>query len=107
MRRTLYAIASLAIISIVACNKKDEDIDNVPDKGGIRFINRSADLYDIYLDEFHYGELYGDDTSIYYKIITGTHRVMARQKANIIDTPKLRQQIIIIYKDSVSTFIFP
>jgi hypothetical protein len=110
MRRTLYAIAALALIITSACNKNDEDIDKVPDRGSIRFKNASptrAELYRIYLNDFRYGELYGGDSATFTDITAGTHRVRAEQIGGVTDTPKLRQQIIIVRKDSVVTFRFP
>ena len=107
MRRTLYAIATLALITSAACNKEDEDINNVPDKGSIRYINTSADRYNIYLDGFPYGSLYGDDTAIYPKIVVGSHQVRAEQVENISGAPVLRQKTVVVQKDSTATFIFP
>ena len=107
MRRTLYAIAALALIITAACNKEHEDINNVPDKGTIRFINKSADLYDFYLDDARFGNLYGDDTAIVNSVGTGSHRVKAIQAANIVGAPTLRELVVIVKKDSVVTFTFP
>jgi hypothetical protein len=107
MRRTLYAIATLALITSAACNKEDEDIDNVPDKGTVRFINTSADRYNIYLDGHLYGNLYGDDTAIFPKIDAGSHPVRAEQIEPIPPAPVLRQKTIVVQKDSTATFIFP
>lgn len=106
MRRTLYAIAALALITAVSCNK-DEDIDNVPDKGAVRFVNRSgSEHYDIYLDDYKYGNLYGDDSAFYPNITAGIHRVKAQQ-IDVVGTGKLFQQQVWIQKDSVYTFQFP
>ena len=109
MRRTLFAIAALALI-FSACNKKDEDINNVPDKGALRFKNTSgtrADLFRIYLDDFKYGELFGGDSATFPNITAGSHRVKAEQIGNITDSARLRQQVIIVRKDSVAIFSFP
>ena len=108
MRRTLYAIAALALIISASCNKNaDEDINNVPDRGSLRFKNTSADQYRIYLDDFVYGSLYGGDSATYPDITAGSHRVKAEQIANIVGTPTLKQQVIIVRKDSVAVFSFP
>ncbi len=107
MRRILYAIAALILFTAVACNKKDEDIDNVPDKGSIRFINVSDDQYNIYLDDFLYGNLYGHDSATFPEIVTGAHRVKAEQIGNVVGTPILRQQLLIVDKDTVVSFTFP
>lgn len=106
MRRTLFAIAGLALVTLAACTK-EEDIDKIPDRGSVRYINRSANLYRIFLDDQPYGELYGDDTALYPKVIIGAHRVKALQIADIVDTPKLRQETVVVQKDSVATFVFP
>jgi len=107
MRRTLYAIAALALITSAACNKKDEDINNVPDKGAIRFINASTvDRYNIYLDDYLFGNLFADDTAFFPDIVIGAHRVKAEQ-IDVFGTPILRQQVVTVQKDSVATFIFP
>ena len=102
-----YAIAALALITSAACNKKDEDINNVPDKGAIRFINAStADRYNIYLDDYLFGNLFADDTAYFPNIVIGSHRVKAQQ-IDVTSTPILRQRVVIVQKDSVSNFIFP
>jgi hypothetical protein len=108
MRRILYAIAALAVFTATSCNKEDEDINNVPDKGAIRFVNTSSDLYDIYLDDFKYGNLYGGDSSFYPNIVIGSHKVKAIQVGNVgSGTPILKQQVVIVEKDSVAVFRFP
>ncbi len=110
MTKTLLAAAILAIIGISACKKDDVD-PSVPsyyvDKGSIKFQNNSGDLYDIYYDDYHYGDIYGGDTAVYPKIPVGAHRVKAVQKEHINGTAILKQQTIIVYKDSVTTFAFP
>lgn len=106
MRRTLYAIATLALITSAACNKEDEDINNVPDKGSVRFINTSGDRYNIYLDDFLYGNLYKYDSATFPNIVVGSHRVKAEQ-IEAVGTPVVRQQVIIVQKDSIAKFIFP
>jgi hypothetical protein len=110
MSKTLLAAAILAIIGISACKKEDVD-PTVPnyyvDKGYIKFQNNSPDLYDIYLDDAHYGDIYGGDTAVYPRIPIGGHRVKAVQKEHVNGTAILRQQTIIVYKDSVTTFAFP
>jgi hypothetical protein len=107
MRKTLYAISALAIITAVSCTKKDEDINNVPDKGFVRFINASSsDRYNIYLDDFLYGNLYGDDTATFPNITTGAHTVKAQQ-IDVVGQGTLRQQQIYVNKDSTTTFVFP
>ncbi len=110
MTKTLLAAAILAIIGISACKKDDVD-PSVPsyyvDKGYIKFQNNSKDLYDIYLDDARYGNIYGGDTARYPKIPVGGHRVKAIQTEHISGTAKLFQQTIIVYKDSVTTFAFP
>ena len=109
MRRTLFAIAALALL-FTACNKTDEDINNVPDKGIVRFKNTSgtrADLYRIFLDDFKYGELFGGDSASFPNITAGSHRVKAEQIGNVVGTAKLLQQVIIVRKDSVAIFSFP
>lgn len=104
MRRTLYAFVALALFTAVSC-KKDDDINDVPDKGAVRYINVSGDHYEIFLDGYSYGSMYGYDTSFYPNISTGAHFVKAQQ----LDVPNgiLRQQQIFVNKDSVTTFIFP
>ena len=103
-------MALLAVIGMGAC-KKDDDDPSVPstlvDKGSIKFKNNSGDLYDIYVDDARYGQLYGGASSTYPNITIGDHRVKAVQIEHINGTPTLRQQIVIVYKDSVTTFAFP
>jgi hypothetical protein len=111
MSKTLLAAMLLAIVGLSACKQNDADDSPVPSnyvkKGSIKFQNNSGDVYDIYLDDARYGNLYGGTSSTYPNIPIGDHRVKAVQTSNISGTPKLRQQIIIVYKDSVSTFAFP
>lgn len=110
MSKTLLVAALLAIISLGACNKDDVDPaipNSFVDKGTIRFQNNSGDLYDIYLDDARYGSLYGHATSDYPKIPVGDHRVKAVQTEHISGTATLRQQIVVVYKDTVTTFSFP
>jgi hypothetical protein len=64
-------------------------------------------LYDIYLDDAYYGNLYGGDTVLFPNISTGSHRVRARQIEHISVTPKERAVVVIVYKDSTTTFVFP
>lgn len=108
MRRVLYAVAALSLFA-VSCNKEDEIMDkvNVPDRGEIRFINISTDLYDYYLNETKMGNIYGNDTIFVRNIAVGAHRVKAIQTSNIGTSPQLRQEQVVVYKDSVTTFIFP
>ncbi len=112
MSKTILAAALLAIIGLSAC-KKDDDVDtgkptNYIEKGALRYINKSADLYDIYLDDARYGNLYGDDTATYPNITEGFHRVKVVQIEHVQDSkPILRQQNIIVVRDTVVTFVFP
>ncbi len=80
---------------------------DVPDRGQVRFINISPDLYDFYLDNNKMGNIYGNDTVVIPNVQTGSRLVKAIQTSNINGTALLRQQTLIVYKDSVSTFIFP
>src|SRR5690349_16674827 len=98
MRRTLYTIAALVLITVTACNKEDEDIENVPDKGAIRFKNTSNDLYDFYLDGVKFGNMYGHDAITFPSIVVGSHLVKAVQAANIVGGPVVRQQVVIVKK---------
>ncbi len=111
MSKTLLAAALLAVIGFGACKKDDTDDTGKPsnfiEKGSLRYINKSSDLYDIYLDDARYGNLYGDDTATYPGISTGFHRVKALQIEHVSGTPTVRQQNIYVIKDSVVTFIFP
>lgn len=110
MSKYLLVAGLLAILGFGAC-KKDEVDPNVPshfkDKGHLKFQNNSADLYDIYLDDARYGNLYGGDTTVYKNIPIGVHRVKAIQIEQVSGSPILRQQNITIYKDSTVTFAFP
>jgi hypothetical protein len=105
MKRTLFA-AAIALISLAGC-KKDEVIDKIPDVGTILYINTSLDEYDFYLDDQKFGYLYGGDSARYTGVTTGAHRVKAIQKANIVLTPTIKQQVVIVVKDSVVNFVFP
>jgi hypothetical protein len=110
MNKILLAVALLFTIGFTAC--KPEDVDpNVPSafqyKGAIKYQNNSADLYDIYLDDALYGNLYGGDTARYPNIPVGIHRVKALQKEHISGTPILRQLQLNVYRDSTVTFSFP
>ncbi len=111
MSKTLLAAALLAIIGLGACKPADEDDMGRPtnylEKGALRFKNSSTDLYDIYLDDARYGNLYGGDSSTYPNITVGTHRVKAIQTEHVMGTAILRQQIVIVAKDTVTTFVFP
>lgn len=107
MRRTFYAFAALALVTAVSCNKEDEDINNVPDKGAVRFVNASAnDRYNIYLDDHLFGNMYGDDTTVFPNITAGVHKVKAQQ-IDVTGPGILREQQILVKKDSVATFVFP
>lgn len=107
MRRTLYAIAALALITAVSCNKSDEDIDNVPDKGAVQFENgTSNERYDIYLDDYKYGNLFGGGVALYPGITAGVHRVKAQQ-IDVTGPGNLYQKQITVVKDSVYVFRFP
>ena len=111
MSKTLLAAALLAVIGFGACKKDDTDDTGKPsnfiEKGSIRYINKSGDLYDIYLDDARYGNLYGDDTATYPGISEGFHRVKALQVVPAGSTATSREQNINVFKDSVVTFIFP
>lgn len=110
MSKTLLAAALFAIIGLGAC--KQEEVDPVVpstyvDKGTIKFQNNSNDLYDIYLDDARYGNLYGGASSSYPKIPVGDHRVKAIQIEHISGTATFREQRVLVFKDSVTTFAFP
>jgi hypothetical protein len=105
MKRTLFA-AAIAVISLAGC-KKDEVIDRIPDVGTIRYINVSSDEYDFYLDDQKFGNLFGGDTARYGGVTTGAHRVKAIQKANIVISPIIKQQVVQVPKDTVVDFVFP
>ena len=108
MRRTLYAIAALVLIAVTACNKEDEDINNVPEKGAVRFKNTSNDRYDFYLDGTKFGDMYGQDSTTFPYIVIGSHIVKAVQTGNVVGgAPIVRQQVVIVRKDSVAIFSFP
>ncbi len=109
MKRVLYAVAALSLFA-VSCNKDEEVMDKVgvPDRGQIRFINVSGDLYDYYLDNTKIGDIYGGDTITVPNITVGTHQVRAIQTRNIVNgVPMFRQENKTVIKDSVATFIFP
>ena len=108
MRRLFYAVAALSLLA-VSCGKDDEIMDkvDVPDRGLIRYINRSMDQYDFYLDDTKMGNMYGGDTIRIPNVTAGTHQVKAIQTSNLIGAATQRQQVVIVYKDSVSTFIYP
>jgi hypothetical protein len=104
----LYAVAALSLFAL-SCNKDDEVMDkvDVPDRGRIRFINISGDLYDYYVDNTKIGDIYGRDTIIVPNLTVGVHRVKAIQTSNLAGAPQLRQEDKTVIKDSVVTFIFP
>jgi hypothetical protein len=110
MSKIVLAVALLLTIGFTAC--KPEDVDpTIPSqfqyKGALKYENKSADRYDIFLDDTPYGDLYGGDTARYPDIPVGIHRVKAIQKSNIVGTPTLRQEQINVYRDSTVTFSFP
>ena len=111
MKRTLFALAALAVISLGACKKDEDNFDtvrnNVPDSGTLRFKNLSNDLYDFYLDDVKYGDLYGGDSADFRNITAVGHRVKAIQRSNIVGNPILRQQTVFVKKDTVTVFQFP
>ncbi|MEO6834139.1 MAG: hypothetical protein ABI378_15650 [Chitinophagaceae bacterium] len=107
MRRTLYALAALTIFTLASCTKNEDDPPIVPTTGSLRYVNTSADRYDIYLDDVKYGYLFGGDSSTYPNISQGAHRIKVIQSANIVGTPTLRQQIIDVVADSVTIYRFP
>jgi len=110
MSKTLLAAALFALIGLGACKKEDDNPDipgNYLDKGAITFQNTSADLYDIYLDDARYGDLYGGKSATYPNITAGIHRVKAVQTEHISGSPLVRQENIWVIKDSVAVFAFP
>ncbi|MBS1615483.1 MAG: hypothetical protein JST06_05130 [Bacteroidetes bacterium] len=110
MSKSIFAAALFALIALGACKKNDDNPDfpaNYLEKGALTFKNNSADLYDIYLDNARYGNLYGGDSSTYPNITAGVHQVKAIQVEHISGTPILRQMNILIVKDSTTRFEFP
>ena len=108
MKRTLYVIAALALITFAACKKDDEPASAAaPDRGSIRFTNTSNDLYDIFLDGNRLGDIYGGYSAVYNGLGTGFHAVSVVQTGNVMGTPTRRQQQVIVYKDSIAKFSFP
>lgn len=110
MSKTLLAAALFALIGLGACKKDDDNPDfptNYLDKGAITFRNNSADLYNIYLDDAPYGNLYGGQSSTYPNITAGVHRVKALQVEHVNGTPTLRQENVWVIKDSTVVFAFP
>jgi len=107
MRRTLYSLAVLAVITLGACNKNDDLTQTLPAVGFLKFNNLSADQYDYYLDDVRLGSLYGGQAITVNNVSASDHRVKALQTANITGTPTLRQLIIFVKKDSTATFSFP
>lgn len=80
---------------------------DVPYRGQIRYINRSADQYDFYLDNTKMGNMYGGDTIRIPNVTVGAHEVKAIQISNLTGSPTLRQEKIFVFKDSVAIFIYP
>ena len=110
MRRTLYALAALALATaaVSGCKKDDEsEIRAAPKYGAIRFKNMSADLYDIFIDNNRMGNLYGGDSATYYNITPAPHTVSAKQTANIVGSPTYRSYTVYLKADSLATFSFP
>lgn len=107
MRRTLYALAALTIFTLASCTKNEDDAPFVSTTGSLQYINTSTDKYDIYLDDVKYGYLFGGDSSTYPGIGQGSHRVKVIQSANIVGTATLRQQIVYVVADSLTTYRFP
>jgi hypothetical protein len=110
MSKSILAAALLMILGFTAC--KQEEVDpTIPGhyvpKGSIKYQNSTADLYDIYLDDAKYGQLYGGASTIYPDIPIGIHRVKAIQKEHIVGTAVISQRQINVYKDSVVEYIFP
>jgi len=108
MRRVLYVFAALSI-TVLSCTKEDQIMDkvDVPDRGRVRYINVSKDPYDIYLDGTKMGSTYGGDTVTIRNVLTGARNVKAIQTDNIVTSAIVKDQIVLVLKDSVANFFFP